>query len=103
MTDRLTQQLKGQYTLARIGGDEFVLLVEVSAPDEAATLANSPVHVIDKPFNIDPYDVMVTLSVGIALYPHDGKSEREMMFNADAAMYHTKHMGRNGYHFSSRQ
>ncbi|UXY11427.1 bifunctional diguanylate cyclase/phosphodiesterase [Kosakonia sp. ML.JS2a] len=99
VTDRLTQQLKGQYTLARIGGDEFVLLVEVSAPDEAATLANSLVHVIDKPFNIDPYDVMVTLSVGIALYPHDGKSEREMMFNADAAMYHTKHMGRNGYHF----
>lgn len=99
VTDRLTQQLKGQYTLARIGGDEFVLLVEVSAPDEAATLANSLVHVIDKPFNIDPYDVMVTLSVGIALYPHDGKNEREMMFNADAAMYHTKHMGRNGYHF----
>ncbi|WP_312691175.1 EAL domain-containing protein [Kosakonia sp.] len=99
VTDRLTQQLKGQYTLARIGGDEFVLLVEVSAPEEAATLANSLVHVIDKPFKIDPYEVMVTLSVGIAIYPHDGKNERELMFNADAAMYHTKHMGRNGYHF----
>lgn len=99
VTDRLTQKLKGQYTLARIGGDEFVLLAEVSAPDEAATLASSLVRVIDKPFTIDPYDVMVTLSVGIALYPHDGKNERELMFNADAAMYHTKHMGRNGYHF----
>jgi predicted signal transduction protein with EAL and GGDEF domain len=42
---------------------------------------------------------VVTLSIGIALYPHDGKTERELMFNADAAMYHTKHMGRNGYHF----
>ncbi|WP_039056735.1 bifunctional diguanylate cyclase/phosphodiesterase [Enterobacter sp. Bisph1] len=99
VTERLTQKLKGQYTLARIGGDEFVLLAEISAPDEAATLASSLVRAIDKPFTIDPYDVMVTLSVGIAIYPHDGKNEREMMFNADAAMYHTKHMGRNGYHF----
>lgn len=99
VTDRLRQPLKGQYTLARIGGDEFVLLAEVNAPDEAATLANALVRAIDKPFNIDPYDVIVTLSVGIALYPHDGKNERELMFNADAAMYHTKHMGRNGYHF----
>lgn len=96
---RLRQQLKGQYTLARMGGDEFVLLTEVNAPDDAATLAASLVRVIDKPFNIDPYDMMVTLSVGIALYPHDGKNERELMFNADAAMYHTKHTGRNGYHF----
>lgn len=99
VTDRLRQPLKGQYTLARIGGDEFVLLAEVRAPDEAAALANALVRAIDKPFNIDPYDVIVTLSVGIALYPHDGKNERELMFNADAAMYHTKHMGRNGYHF----
>ena len=65
VTQRLLLQLKGQYTLARIGGDEL----------------------------------MVTLSIGIALYPHDGKTDRELMFNADAAMYHTKHMGRNGYHF----
>lgn len=99
VTERLEQPLKGQYTLARIGGDEFVLLTEVNAPEEAATLANALVRAIDKPFNIDPYDVMVTLSIGIALYPHDGKNERELMFNADAAMYHTKHMGRNGYHF----
>lgn len=98
-TGRLEQQLTGQYTLARIGGDEFVLLTEVSAPEDAAALAKSLVHAIDKPFTIDPYDVMVTLSVGIALYPEDGKNERELMFNADAAMYHTKHMGRNGYHF----
>lgn len=99
VAERLKQQLNGQYTLARMGGDEFVLLIDISAPDEAAALAGSLVRVIDKPFNIDPYDMMVTLSVGIALYPHDGKNERELMFNADAAMYHTKHMGRNGYHF----
>jgi diguanylate cyclase (GGDEF)-like protein len=99
VTERLSQPLKGQFTLARIGGDEFVLLAEIDAPDEAAALASSLVRAIDRPFNLGPYDLVVTLSVGIALYPHDGASQRELMFNADAAMYHTKHMGRNGYHF----
>ena len=96
VTQRLLLQLKGQYTLARIGGDEFVLLAETATPDDAASLANSLVRVIDSPFHLDPYELMVTLSIGIALYPHDGKTDRELMFNADAAMYHTKHMGRNG-------
>ncbi|WP_449545231.1 putative bifunctional diguanylate cyclase/phosphodiesterase [Lelliottia amnigena] len=99
VTKRLLLPLKGQYTLARIGGDEFVLLVEVSGPDDAASLANALVRAIDSPFSVDPYELVVTVSIGIALYPHDGKTDREMMFNADAAMYHTKHVGRNGYHF----
>ena len=99
VTERLEQPLKGQYTLARIGGDEFVLLAEIDTPNDAASLASSLVHAIDQPFSLELYDLMVTLSVGIAIYPHDGKNQRELMFNADAAMYHTKHMGRNGYHF----
>lgn len=99
VTERLQHPLDGQFTLARIGGDEFVLLAEISAPDDAARLASSLVLAIDKPFMIEPYELVVTLSVGIALYPHDGQNDRELMFNADAAMYHTKHTGRNGYHF----
>ncbi|MCU3989079.1 putative bifunctional diguanylate cyclase/phosphodiesterase [Enterobacter mori] len=99
VTERLLLPLKGQFTLARIGGDEFVLLAESEGPDDAASLANSLVRAIDNPFNLEPYELVVTLSIGIALYPHDGQTDRELMFNADAAMYHTKHMGRNGYHF----
>lgn len=99
VTERLTQHLKGQYTLARIGGDEFVLLAETAAPDDAASLASSLVQAIAEPFTISPCEAMVTLSIGIALWPHDGETPRELMFNADAAMYHTKHNGRNGYHF----
>lgn len=98
-TERLKHLLSGQYTLARIGGDEFILLAETEAPDDAASLAASLVRAIDQPFCVEPYELMVTLSVGIALYPHDGLNHRELMFNADAAMYHTKRMGRNGYHF----
>ncbi|WES70572.1 bifunctional diguanylate cyclase/phosphodiesterase [Superficieibacter sp. HKU1] len=99
VTARLHTILNGQYTLARIGGDEFVLLAESKTPEEAASLASALVSVVDRPFNLEPYEIMVTLSVGITLYPYDGQNERELMFNADAAMYHTKHMGRNGYHF----
>lgn len=99
VTERLQEPLEGQYTLARIGGDEFVLLADIQAPDDAARLADALVQSIDKPFIIDPYELVVTLSAGIAIYPHDGQNERELMFNADAAMYHTKHSGRNGYHF----
>lgn len=99
VTERLQQPLSGQFTLARIGGDEFVLLAEIAAPDDAARLASTLVHAIDAPFLLGPYELVVTLSVGIALYPHDGQNDRELMFNADAAMYHTKHTGRNGYHF----
>ncbi|MEX9251508.1 putative bifunctional diguanylate cyclase/phosphodiesterase [Pseudenterobacter timonensis] len=99
VTERLHQPLKGQFTLARIGGDEFVLLAEMDEPDDAASLASALVRAIDTPFAIDPYELVVTVSIGIALYPHDGKTDRELMFNADAAMYHTKHVGRNGYHF----
>ncbi|MEB8478918.1 bifunctional diguanylate cyclase/phosphodiesterase [Cronobacter malonaticus] len=99
VTERLKEQLRGQFTLARIGGDEFVLLAETDQPDDAAALANALVHAFDNPFAVEPYELVVTLSVGIAFYPHDGKNGRELLFNADAAMYHTKHTGRNGYSF----
>lgn len=58
VTQRLLTPLKGQFTLARIGGDEFVLLAEGEGPDDAASLANSLVRAIDSPFNLDPYDWM---------------------------------------------
>jgi len=99
VTQRLQIPLKDQFTLARIGGDEFVLLAEIDAPEDAARLAGTLAATIDRPFSIGRYELVVTLSIGIALYPLDGQSERDLMFNADAAMYHTKHAGRNGYHF----
>ncbi|MDU6432111.1 MAG: EAL domain-containing protein [Pantoea sp.] len=96
LEDRLEQ---GYYTLARMGGDEFVLLIEINDPNDAATVADTLVKAIERPFAISRYELMVSLSIGIAVYPGDGKDERELMFNADAAMYHTKNNGRNGHNF----
>jgi len=99
VTERMTEQMKGHYTLARMGGDEFVLLLEIDEPNDAAAVADTMVKAVDRPFDISRYELVVSLSIGIAVYPGDGKDDRELMFNADAAMYHTKNNGRNGYTF----
>ncbi|WP_239953872.1 bifunctional diguanylate cyclase/phosphodiesterase [Pantoea sp. Z09] len=99
VTERMSEQMKGYYTLARMGGDEFVLLIEINDPNDAATVADTLVKAIERPFEISRYELMVSLSIGIAVYPGDGNDERELMFNADAAMYHTKNNGRNGHNF----
>ncbi|MDN4625541.1 putative bifunctional diguanylate cyclase/phosphodiesterase [Erwinia sp. ACCC 02193] len=99
VTERMKNLLIGHHTLARLGGDEFVLLVEISEPNDAAAVADMLVKAIDEPFLISRYELVVSLSIGIAVYPGDGNDERELMFNADAAMYHTKNNGRNGYNF----
>ncbi len=98
-TERLRSCIRAQDTLARLGGDEFVLLAVIAGPDDAATLADKLVQSIDAPFALSRYELRVSLSVGIALYPSDGETERDLLLHADAAMYHTKSAGRNGYSF----
>ncbi|MFI3311387.1 EAL domain-containing protein [Ewingella allii] len=99
VTERLQAHLRASDTLARLGGDEFVLLMEIGDPNDAATLADKLGHLIAKPFQVSRYELLVSVSIGIAVYPGDGENERELMLNADAAMYHTKNAGRNGYNF----
>jgi len=98
VADRLRRQLRDDsILLARLGGDEFVLLAQGNESRQAAALAQRLVNTIDEPFELDRYLLRVSLSVGVALYPQHGRSKQELMFNADSAMYHTKHSGRNGY------
>ncbi|MCU5774484.1 EAL domain-containing protein [Erwiniaceae bacterium BAC15a-03b] len=99
VTERMTANMTDHYTLARLGGDEFVLLIEIDDPNDAASVADMLVKAVDRPFEISRYELVVSLSIGIAVYPGDGADERELLFNADAAMYHTKNNGRNGYNF----
>lgn len=99
VTERVREEVRAADTLARLGGDEFVLLVEITEPNDAATLADKLVHLIAKPFQVSRYELLVSVSIGIAVYPGDGNDERELMLNADAAMYHTKNSGRNGHSF----
>jgi diguanylate cyclase (GGDEF)-like protein len=86
-------------TLARIGGDEFVLLVELEEIDDATTVASRQVALVSKPFSVQEHDLQVTVSIGISLYPGNGRTQQELLMNADAAMYHAKSAGKNGYSF----
>ncbi|HTD02586.1 putative bifunctional diguanylate cyclase/phosphodiesterase [Undibacterium sp.] len=99
VAQRLRNTLRAQDTVARLGGDEFVVLLEVTDPEDAAPVADKLVTVIGQAFRIQQYDLAVSASIGIAIYPEDGRTRHDLLINADAAMYHTKGAGRNGYHF----
>ena len=96
---RLREDLRGQDTLARIGGDEFVLLVQLADQSDAVNLAARQVSLIARSFRVAEHDLQISASVGIALYPGNGQTADELLMNADAAMYHAKGAGKNGYSF----
>ncbi|RMV22000.1 GGDEF domain/EAL domain-containing protein [Pseudomonas savastanoi] len=96
---RLRNNLHRHDTLARIGGDEFVLLVELHDPQDALAVATRQVNEIGNPFTIGEHQLQISLSIGICMYPGNGNTQHELLINADAAMYHTKAAGKNGYSF----
>ncbi|WP_416363612.1 putative bifunctional diguanylate cyclase/phosphodiesterase [Pseudomonas sp. NFX183] len=96
---RLREDLRGHDTLARIGGDEFVLLVQLTQPDDAVGLAERQVGLINRAFKVAEHELKISASIGIALFPGNGDNPQELLMNADAAMYHAKGMGKNGYSF----
>ncbi|WP_236167259.1 putative bifunctional diguanylate cyclase/phosphodiesterase [Pseudomonas fulva] len=96
---RLRGHLHSQDTLARIGGDEFVLLVELQDPSDAMNVAIKQVNLVSRPFRVAEHDLQLSASLGIVLYPGNGQDQHELLRNADAAMYHAKRVGKNGYSF----
>ena len=99
VAQRIQGSIRAQDTAARLGGDEFVLLIEVVEPEDAASVADKLCNIINQSFDIGHQILGVSASIGIAIYPDDGLTPHDLLVNADAAMYHTKSTGRNGYHF----
>jgi predicted signal transduction protein with EAL and GGDEF domain len=88
--------------VARIGGDEFcVLLQDIAEPREAAAVAQKLVHELGKPYRLGSHDVDSGASIGIACVPQDGDDVSTLLRLADHAMYRAKALGRNGYQFFS--
>jgi len=96
---RIKSGIRGEDTVARFGGDEFVVLSQNSHAEDIATLASKIADLIAQPYTVGGFDLMLSVSIGIAIYPQDGEDLRSLLVNADAAMYHRKEMGRNGYSF----
>jgi diguanylate cyclase (GGDEF)-like protein/PAS domain S-box-containing protein len=99
---RLVASVRGHDTVARMGGDEFtVLLSDVVDSTNAATVAQKILEAVSYPMVVDGHELFVTTSIGIALYPGDGTDAETLLKNADRAMYHAKEQGRNNYQFAS--
>lgn len=105
LASRLKSCLRREDLVARIGGDEFLMLIEdVPQPDDVAAVAEKILESVARPLSFRgaseaPEPVQVSASIGIALYPQDGASADELIQAADAAMYAVKAAGRNGYRF----
>ncbi len=96
--------LRPEDTVARFGGDEFVLIAnEVQGQADATEIAERIVSRLSLPRSIENEEIAVSASVGIAMYPDDGKTIDTLLRNADAAMYHAKERGRNTYSFYQKE
>lgn len=97
----MLQQLDGgRHFIARIGGDEFVIIVEgVSSQKEITAFADKVVSIFDKPLTVEEKTLYITASIGITVYPADGATVEELFKNADLAMYKAKELGKNRYIF----
>lgn len=100
VADRLVATLRESDTVARFGGDEFVVLQPVvNGPVDASDLAKKIVASLQTPLEIEDFRQVVHTSIGIALYPHDGLNADELMDRADRALYRAKRAGRNRWQF----
>ncbi len=104
MASRLLECVAEDDTVARMGGDEFTLLLQPGASQQAAL--TRAIHVAEqilaslvKPFVLEGREFFVTASIGIALSPQDGNELSQLMKNADTAMYHAKERGKNNFQF----
>lgn len=100
---RLKNSVRIDNEVGRMGGDEFVLMLEdFKTLNTPALIAKKVINVIKEPFYVKDKILHVTTSIGISIFPRDGEDSQTLLKNADAAMYMAKNFGRNGYHFFTR-
>lgn len=100
---RLSNSLRKTDILARLGGDEFAVLLQDTSASQAAEVADKLIKVIHAPMRLDGYQLQVSTSLGISLFPDHGISVAEILKNADTAMYYAKESGRNRFSFYQRE
>ncbi len=103
-TRRLLDSVRDTDTVSRLGGDEFVVVITDLEDDEtAATVAQKIIEVTRQPFECEGHSLAISVSVGIALFPADGRDFDTLLKKADTAMYHAKDAGRNTSRFFTEQ
>jgi len=104
MADRLKGVFRASDTLARLGADEFVVLLpRIKQAEDVACLSRDAMAVCSRAFKVAGQEIFSSLSVGVALYPDDGKDSITLLKNVDAALHHAKAGGRGCFRFFSRE
>ncbi len=98
---RLQETVRDTDSVGRLGGDEFAILQQVDSNhrDEAAALADRLIRIIGAPYEIEGNQIVIGISIGIAIAPDDGRDAIQLLKNADLALYRAKSEGRNDYRF----
>ncbi|MGK2906550.1 MAG: diguanylate cyclase domain-containing protein [Desulfuromonadales bacterium] len=102
--ERLLETVREEDTVARSGGDEFIIsLWHVSDSDYAAAVASRAIKALSQPYDIDGDSVQITTSAGVSLYPDHGEDAETLLKSADLALYGAKHAGKNAYRIAEPQ
>lgn len=100
VAEKFQNRISKSDLLARLGGDEFTLVIEGWRNiEQVASVADRLIHVLNEPIYILGYEIYITVSVGISIYPDDGMDIATLLKHSDSAMYSAKNEGRNLYHF----
>lgn len=88
--------------LGRLGGDEFLAMLDHSAkPEASSAVAEKIINALVQPFMLEGHEIKIGVSIGIAIFPKDGNTADELIKNADIAMYRAKESGRNTFRYFS--
>jgi len=103
VAERIRGALRDHDVIARFGGDEFCVLASLRTCDEARPLAQRMMQCLKEPFSLSGRCMVMTISIGISLFPEDGQTCDELLKHADLALYQAKGSGRNTLHFFNPQ
>ncbi len=102
LSERLLSCVRESDTVARLGGDEFAVIMEdMRTTADVAPVARKILDMLSQPFHVEDRELYITGSIGISMYPSDGRDAATLLKHADIAMYRAKDLGRNTYQFYS--
>lgn len=100
---RLQSVVREEDTVARVGGDEFVIaLWEIANTSDVLTVAEKLIEIVSQPYIIEEHRVTITTSAGVGIYPDHGEDAESLMISADVALYEAKRSGKNAFRISQR-